>query len=299
MGLNQCIINLNRANKELKPHGTIEFPCAGYASKYYDKLEDVIPWHWHEEMEVAYVKEGALKLKIPTKVFDLKAGDCIAINSNVLHYAIAQPECELHSLVFSPLLITGNDKSVFATKYLEPLISCSTFDGYVLHKHDHAIKAFICAFDALANDRIGFEFIVRDNLSSLCFSLYEYFKQEIVMREEVQNQDNIRIRKMLDFMQENFGTRLTLLEVAKVANVGERECLRCFQRTIQLSPMQYLLKYRMMQAATFLQRDLSKNIIDIASLCGFDSTSNFSKMFKRFYHCTPREYRKRYKEETL
>lgn len=295
MGLDQCGLNLNRANKELQPHGTVAFPCAGYVGKYFDKPEDSIPWHWHEEIEVAYVKEGALKLKIPTKTFDLIAGDCIAINSNVLHYAIAQPQCELHSLVFSPLLITGNDSSVFATKYLEPLTKCSSFDGYVFNERDPVIKSFIQAFGALASDITGYEFIVRDNLSVLCFALYEYFKQEIKMREEVQNQDNVRIRKMLDFLQEHYSERLTLAEVAKVADIGARECLRCFQRTIQLSPMQYLLKYRMMQAATLLQRDSSKNIIEISSICGFDSTSNFSKMFKRFYNSTPREYRKRHK----
>lgn len=294
MGLDQCGLNLNRANKELQPHGTTEFPCAGYAAKYSDKAEDSIPWHWHEEMEVAYVKEGAVKFKIPNKSFDLKAGDCIAINSNVLHYAIAQPQCELHSLVFSPLLITGNDTSVFANKYLDPLTTCSLFDGYVFNEQDLAIHSFVCAFEALASDMTGYEFVVRNNLSALCFKLYKCFKQEIDMRKQVQNQDNIRIRKMLDFMQEHFSERLTLAEVAKIADVGERECLRCFQRTIQLSPMQYLLKYRMMQAATLLQRDSTKSIIEIASIIGFDSSSNFSKMFKRFYNCTPREYKKRH-----
>ncbi|KAB1439825.1 AraC family transcriptional regulator [Candidatus Galacturonibacter soehngenii] len=293
MGLSHCGLNLNRENKELQPHGSAEFPCAGYKAEYFDNPQDSIPWHWHEEIEIAFVKKGALKLKIPTKSFDLKEGDCIAINSNVLHYAIAQPKCELHSFVFSPLLITGNDTSVFATKYVKPLINCSSFDGYVFSEQDFVIESFVRAFNALASDVTGYEFIVRDNLSFLCFTLYEYFKQEIGVKEEVKNQDNIRIRKMLDFLHEHFTERLTLAEVAKVADIGERECLRCFQRTIQLSPMQYLLKYRVMQAATLLQKDSTKNIIEIASICGFDSTSNFSKMFKRFYNCTPREYRKR------
>lgn len=293
MGLSHCGLNLNRENKELQPHGSAEFPCAGYKAEYFDNPQDSIPWHWHEEIEIAYVKKGALKLKIPTKSFDLKEGDCIAINSNVLHYAIAQPKCELHSFVFSPLLITGNDTSVFATKYVKPLIRCSSFDGYVFNRQDAVIKSFVRAFDALTREVTGYEFIVRENLSFLCLALYENFKKEIGVNEEVKNQDNVRIRKMLDFLHEHFSERLTLTEVAKVADIGERECLRCFQRTIQLSPMQYLLKYRVMQAATLLQKDSTKNIIEIACICGFDSTSNFSKMFKRFYNCTPREYRKR------
>ena len=31
MGLKECGLNLSRDNKELKPHGTIDFPCAGYS----------------------------------------------------------------------------------------------------------------------------------------------------------------------------------------------------------------------------------------------------------------------------
>ena len=37
------------------------------------------------------------------------------------------------------------------------------------------------------------------------------------------------------------------------------------------------------------------SISEIATACGFESPSNFSKIFKRFYKCTPREYRKKRK----
>lgn len=60
---------------------------------------------------------------------------------------------------------------------------------------------------------------------------------------------------------------------------------------MQLSPIQYLLKYRIMQGADFLLNNPANTISEISSLCGFDNPSNFSKMFKRFYNCSPREYR--------
>ena len=60
---------LNREQKELKPHGTKGFPCAGYDSCYTDNPEDFLPWHWHEEMEIIYIAEGALRVKIPSGIF--------------------------------------------------------------------------------------------------------------------------------------------------------------------------------------------------------------------------------------
>ena len=109
MALQECGLNLNRVSKELQPHGSLEFPCAGYSSHHTEKQEDIIPWHWHEEIEIAYIEHGKMRIKIPSKTFLLDRGDCVVINANMLHYAVAAPECRLHSLVFSPALITGND----------------------------------------------------------------------------------------------------------------------------------------------------------------------------------------------
>ena len=83
MGLQKCALNLNRIGKELQPHGTAQFPCAGYSAVYTDKPEDVIPWHWHEELEIVYVETGSLKLQIPGKTFHLGQGEGFVINSNL------------------------------------------------------------------------------------------------------------------------------------------------------------------------------------------------------------------------
>jgi len=294
MGLQVCGLNLNRAGKELQPHGTYEFPCAGYSARYTDEPEDIIPWHWHEELEAAYVKEGAMRLRIPARTYELKAGDCIILNTNIPHYAAADPWCELESLVFGPMLITGNEDSVFARKYLLPLTSCPSFGGYLIKsgESDAAAGDFLRAFEAIASDCPGNEFKVRNGLSGLCFYLYQQFEKEIVTGPVQLDQDSIRIRRMLDFIHQNFAADLTLSDISGSADIGERECLRCFQRTIQLSPMQYLLKYRVTQAAGLLHRNPQNSISEISAGCGFDSPSYFAKMFKRFYLCTPKDFRK-------
>ncbi|WP_312431148.1 AraC family transcriptional regulator [Lacrimispora sp.] len=295
MGLQKCGLNLNSAGKELLPHGSLEFPCAGYSDKYTENPENIIPWHWHEELEIAYIKEGTLRLKIQSKSFFLEKGDCFAINSNAIHYASAFPSCELQTIVFSPSLITGNNESVFAKKYILPLISCTSFNGYLLKSSENIETSsyFVNAFEALEHEIPGYEFIIRENLSKFFFFLYNQFEKEIESESIELNNDNHRIKKMLDFINSNLTENLSLSDIAKAAEIGERECLRCFQRTMQLSPMQYILKYRITHGADLLIKKPTRRISDISSLCGFNSPSNFSKMFKRFYNCTPKEYRNR------
>lgn len=296
MGLQTCVLNLNRDNRELQPHGTLEFPCAGYASEYADTSGHIVPWHWHDEIEILYIKAGNLKLQIPGKTFHLEKGQGFAINSNILHSASAEPYCNLYSLVFHPLLVTGNADSAFAIRYITPLVHCRAFDGCLLDRLFRAniscTEEFVKAFNAFNYETPGYEFEVRERLSDICYALYENYGHEINSGHVDLDADSRRIRKMLDFIHNHFQENLELAQIAKAADIGERECLRCFKRAIQTSPMQYLLKYRTAQGASMLLKNPGASISDIAGLCGFHSSSSFSQMFGRFYKCTPREYRK-------
>lgn len=296
MGITKCTLNLNRENKELQPHGSLEFPCAGYDSEYTNQAGDVVPWHWHDELEIIYIEEGSLKVQLPGKTFLLEQGQGFAVNSNILHFASAPTYCNLHSLVFHPILVTGGDDSVFAKRYITPLIHCSAFDGclldHIFRDSTRCTEEFVKAFEAFSLERSGYEFAVREHLSSICLALYETYGHEIDLGSGEMDADSIRIQSMLDYIHRHYNENLDLSQIAKAADIGERECLRCFKRVIQTSPMQYLLKYRTTQGASMLLRNPGSSISDIASLCGFNSPSNFSQMFSRFFDCSPREYRK-------
>ena len=289
MGLQACGLNLDSAKKELMPHGSLEFPCGGYDERLADSTKDDVPWHWHEELEILYAAAGTLRVQVPAMTFDLVQGDCVAINAGVLHSASAPGEGTLHSLVFSPLLLTGTQDSVFARKYLAPLTNCRAFRACRLDRA--GTDAFTAAFDALARETPGYEFRVRERLSALCYALFERFSDSIAHGAAPLDQDDLRIQKMLEHIQRAYAGTVTLADIAAAGGVGERECLRCFARTIGLSPIQYLLKYRVMRGAEALVRAPAASISEVAAACGFESPGNFARLFRRFYNCSPRAYR--------
>lgn len=90
MALQECGLNLNRVSKELQPHGSPDFPCAGYLSSHRDRPEDVIPWHWHEEMEMVYVESGKMKIKIPSKSFFWKK-ETVSSSIQIFFTTVLQP----------------------------------------------------------------------------------------------------------------------------------------------------------------------------------------------------------------
>lgn len=290
-----CAIHVNGLSQELKPHGNTAFPCAGYAVHYRKDQGDNVAWHWHDELEIIYIAEGQMTAKIPSKTFLLKKGDTLVINGNTLHYAIADPECDLRSFVFSPSLITGTEDSALAAKYIRPLLSCPAFSAFYSDgEQDHALaELFQKAFTAMASDEYGFEFAVREQLSKICLYLHRALHLDTEAQYGPKSLDTQRIKQMLAYIHGHFKEPLTVRAIAKEAAISDRECLRCFQKTIQLSPIQYVLKYRVMQGAEELLNDHTKSIAEIAADCGFDSQSHFAKTFKRFYTHTPREYRNR------
>ena len=230
-----------------------------------------------------------MKLHVPSEEHILPAGELAIINANIPHEASGVPVCELNSLVFSPLLISGNRTSSIYKKYLLPLMECPTFTCFAGLKE---ADAFCTAFDALKKEQMGYEMIVQNSLSHILLALYEAINPDKESSKHTATTDLVRLEQMLSFIFENYQTNISLTDIAAAGGVGERECLRCFKRTISDSPMQYLLKYRLMQGANMLTETPDKSISEISELCGFEYTSYFSKQFRRFYLCSPREYRK-------
>ena len=102
---------------------------------------------------------------------------------------------------------------------------------------------------------------------------------------------------MLEWIDQNLQTTVTLRKIAASANICSRECQRVFQRYVHYSPMEYLRLKRILMAAELLSTTDSP-VIDIALECGFSSSSYFSKQFKLLTGSTPTEYRKAVHDQT-
>ena len=78
---------------------------------YYNKTDKSGERLWLYKFEVIHIVEGSMKLQILSEIFTIHAEEIAVINANALHCASGDPYCKLQSLVFSPLLITGNVNS--------------------------------------------------------------------------------------------------------------------------------------------------------------------------------------------
>lgn len=137
----------------------------------------------------------------------------------------------------------------------------------------------------------GYEFTVRNQLSDL-FLLISREVEHVYREQEQHESKNLqRTRRMVDYVQTHCAEPITLEQIAGAASISTRECMRCFQSILGVSPKQYLIRLRIQKACRLLEHS-EMRLLDIGETCGFQDQSYFSKIFHRETGCSPREYRK-------
>lgn len=99
-----------------------------------------------------------------------------------------------------------------------------------------------------------------------------------------------RLAPVVEYMHQNYAYEITLAELAALLPMSEGQFCRVFKQVMKLSPMQYLMRYRILQSCRMLQ-DTDKKVGEIANLSGFNNISYFNKVFLNTIGCTPKEYR--------
>ena len=290
--MQNCEIKTNENNEELVQHGDYEFPCAVYFSDIDIYTASEIAWHWHKEIEIVVLYEGNVSLETAKESIILKKGDGVFINSEELHYfkKLGDEKCVLISYVFDKSLVIGDKGSIIERKYIEPLVQNKTLSLFKIS--ETLSRKLEEVFFEYEDKKFGVEINIRNILSSVLLEIIIENREKLIEKKIYKNLDSQRIKGMLDFIQKNYSNELTLKEIGEAVFIGERETLRCFARTIGISPIEYLKKYRVKVAANLLTTtDLP--VTEICIQCGFNSPSYFSKSFQRVFNVTPREYRKK------
>jgi len=98
-----------------------------------------------------------------------------------------------------------------------------------------------------------------------------------------------RLRVAISAMHGSPGERWTLQTLAQEAGMSRTAFALHFKRVVGLSAMDYLARWRMMQAAERLTKS-RQSLSGIALALGYESEKSFSTAFKRVMNCTPRQY---------
>lgn len=285
---------------ENKQHGSLAYPVAFY---YVKKLSNmylgIVRWHWHRELEIMYIIDGCAEFLVNDLSFVLKAGDCLFVNTNIMHavHPVEGFDCEYISIVFHMNFVFGNGHSELATKYMLPLTNDKAMRAVNLSDNPKAIKFVKQIIDENTQKTFAYELKTKGYLLQIWLLLLE--QREAQTKTPIKKESNLqvgldesRVKQAITYITQHYAENISLEDIADFIHISKSECCRCFKRCLDLSPFEYLLKYRI-YSATDLLSDPANNysISDIAMLTGFNSSSYFNKIFRKYMGCTPSQFK--------
>lgn len=304
-------VNIGLAKPLLKT-----FPVSGEspAALSYLSIEEY-PLHTQLHMELIYVAEGSISVKVGVSNYILHAGEFTIINPFELHalYAASEPNrvcileinrdfydpCEEENIFVSAYSLykdaSGKDfvqiKNLLNKIFALHLFSRSGENPDVLH-----LPA------GVAENDVQYEKILLRSLINY-FELHfthEYFllsdDKENSLRDRAQQAN--RLKSILLYFYENFPQKIQLQDVADVTFINRYYISHLVKSGVGLTFSELLQHIRVEKSEIYLlgtQMPVSQIVYEL----GFSSYRYFSLHFKRLFDMTPAAYRKKFARQTI
>lgn len=245
---------------------------------HHQKSRHISP-HLHKSLECVYVTEGSLELGICQELFHMETGD----------FAIVFPELIHHYQVFC------SSKSTAVYLLASPFLS-GTFSS--------ALQQFCPANPVISSKLLHPDIsyaiysLLNDTSSSDISVLHQAFFQIILARsfpcfhliEKSSMGSNDIIYRAVSYIAAHFRESVTLSCMAHDLGCSPYVLSRVFSGTFHRNFNQYLNSVRLDYACALLKHT-SQPITEILLNSGFESQRTFNRVFREFYHMSPREYR--------
>lgn len=257
------------------------------------------PFHSHPELELVYIKESFGKRIVGNSVTQFVPGDMVFLGSDIPHVWLND---EIYYQEISTLkakaIVVYFSKDIFGPTFYEQketqkitnLFSQAEKGLVITGKTNEKIARKLEKLTSKQN----FEIIV--GLFEILSILSESNEIEFINNDfylPINNESKSdRLSDVFDYVKENYREEISLIEIAKVANLTPTSFCRMFKLKTKKSFVEYLNAIRVSNACKLLL-ETDKGISEIAYECGYKTASNFNQLFKKLTGTTPKEYRKK------
>lgn len=289
---------------EMTAHGTFDFPVAVYENRIGRKELRAISWHWHEEFQFCYVIKGEISFFLNQRVYRVKKGNGIFINSEVMHMAkdTLGSDGAYVCIDFHPRIISSFPNSIFERRYVSPVLKNHAIESVLLTRDVERYEKVLIRLEKIKKileaKEDGYEFDFCCELYIIWKYMTEDFRKFYEQSDVKQESDiiNRRLRKMILYIRGHYQEKIKLDDIAKHLHLSSNECCRFFRKNMHCTIFDYICEYRITQSMRLLD-DTSMSVAQIAYETGFGSSSYYIEKFKGKTGMTPVRYRRKRKAE--
>ena len=240
------------------------------------------------------LREGTALCLAGAEKIALPEGCAIFINSGVLHRFEVQSSTFAPNIVFSPALLAP-EGSLLYEKYILPIVS-----SRVSHQIFTPSVPWEREVLQLLSQVIDLQETEADNelhTVQLLMQLWQVLSGHLILDSgsaslHQPSHTQAKLQTMMQYIHDHYAQQISLQMIADAASISKSGALHLFQTNLHISPVAYLIEYRLAQAAEQLHTT-QKSISSIAEATGFACSGYFCRKFRQLYQMSPMEYRQK------
>lgn len=249
--------------------------------------------HWHDELEIILILSGGMDYYIDGRTLFLHEGEALLVNAREMHYGYSQDghDCEFICILFHPSLLSSNRPLYEGS--LSPFICSPELTHLKLNaaQHRFAIDFIYAIYEKKSSQDPFYELEVIGLLYAFMAAVLRIARDGAVIGPQSSSDETRMLRKMVSYIHGHYKETVCLADIAASASICKSKCCSLFQSQTHMTPFGFLNAYRLEKSAEILKAT-DRPITAVALDCGFNHSSYYSKLFLKWYHCTPSEYRK-------
>lgn len=271
----------------IKKKSVVDFE--GYPLDVFTKTLPYFDVHHHVEYEIIYLEEGTAVCKIGKTENVVEKGTVIFIESFADHSIMKKNPKEVfryYSILFDISVLGNKEDSLyhFFSKIRVPKFI--TVPQNILDSWKEIAE--------LKKSNFGINQLYKKSfLFDLISSIIKSGQYEIVSPlDDVSKRKVSAIENTLKYIKENYRENISMDSVLDLTNYSKSHFIRLFKESTGMNLSEYINKYRIERACLDLLYK-NKNITEVATENGFNNIQYFSRVFKNYMKCTPKQYQKK------
>ncbi len=156
------------------------------------------------------------------------------------------------------------------------------------------LEAMFMIENEFENRNHGSDAVIKAYITLILSLAVQYYSDNFDDRGIKRSAHYKSIERTLVYINENLASKITLEELAQIANMGKTNYSIAFKNATGMTVWEYLLNARVELASSYLIENKDGfNVTEVALMCGFNNTAHFSKIFKKIKGSTPSDYKKK------
>lgn len=285
--------------KRMKPFKEVVNYIAGnsFIIKYNDFEHFSVPYHYHNEFEIAFILKSTGKKFVGDIVEDFGPGDLVFFGSTLPHFFLndkqyysGNPDLRVNAYILQFPADYFSDSQLKRPEFAS--ISRLLANSSRGLKFPESIKDQAGAYIKKMYQENGLVryFTLIELLNLLGQSDFTPIASHGYSKNAYYNFDD-RLVKVYEFSTQNFNKKISLRDVASVAGMNSAAFCRYFRSKMRKTYAEFINELRINNACNLL-RNSNETIAFVCFETGFNNLSNFNRQFKVIIGKSPSEYRK-------